>query len=100
MVINDGESDDCGSDFFAAEKFLLKLEQILRSCLPVKQLLSKGKVSDCHCRRVPNKKADQLRQNKNKNALIENIDVYGTKIQGVFIGPRYTWGPIYGSECL
>ena len=26
--------------------------------------------------------------------------VFGEIICFVFIGPRYTWGPIYGSECL
>ena len=34
-----------------------------RIWLPVKQFLSKGKVSNCHCRCVPNKQAEQLRQN-------------------------------------
>ena len=30
----------------------------------------------------------------------ESLKFYFFRESSIFIGPRYTWGPIYGSECL
>ena len=52
-----------------------------------------------HLHQVPVLEILEIKDKLSMNEIM-SLQVNLLKKNTLFIGPRYTWGPIYGSECL
>ena len=53
-------------------------------------------INYCDCFSHPSKTSKRANIGLNTNSIQKTLQCFVC----LFIGPRYTWGPIYGSECL